>query len=150
MKLISIIIIIIAALGVCGFLGFNSSDSVDSGIQLTDSGAISEDGQYDSVEDVSAYLIKYQKLPLNYMTKSDAHAIGWQGGSLEKYAPGMCIGGDVFTNRQEILPTDKSYRECDIDTLGADGRGAKRLVYSTDYEDIYYTINHYESFNKIR
>ncbi|MCQ2737497.1 MAG: ribonuclease [archaeon] len=150
MKLISIIIIIIAALGVCGFLGFNSSDSVDSGIQLTDSGAISEDGQYDSVEDVSAYLIKYHKLPSNYMTKSDAHAIGWQGGSLEKYAPGMCIGGDVFTNRQEILPTDKSYRECDIDTLGADGRGAKRLVYSTDYEYIYYTNNHYESFNKIR
>lgn len=149
LKLISIIVIIIAALGICGFLGFGSSDISDSGIHLTDSNNIIEDGQYDSVEDVGAYLIKYHNLPSNYMTKSDAHAIGWNGGSLEKYAPGMCIGGDVFTNRQEILPTDKSYKECDIDTLGADSRGAKRIVYSTDYKDIYYTDNHYESFTKI-
>lgn len=150
LKLISIVLIIIAALALCGFFGFNSSGPTnDLGIQLSDNSSIHEDGQYDSVEDVSAYLVKYHKLPSNYMTKSDAHVIGWHGGSLEKYAPGMCIGGDKFTNRQEILPTDKAYKECDIDTLGADSRGAKRIVYSTNYEDIYYTENHYESFNKI-
>ncbi len=149
-KFISIIIIIIAALGLCGFLGYNpEGPGNDLGIHLTDSGSISEDGHYYSVEDVGAYLVKYHKLPSNYMNKSEAHSIGWGGGSIERYAPGMAIGGDVFTNRQGILPSDKSYRECDIDTLGADSRGPKRIVYSTDYEDIYYAADHYESFSKI-
>ena len=35
--------------------------------------------------------------------------------------------------------------ECDIDTLGADTRGAKRIVFSNDGL-IYYTDDHYASF----
>ena len=35
--------------------------------------------------------------------------------------------------------------ECDIDTLGAEKRGAKRIVFSNDGL-IYYTEDHYESF----
>ena len=35
--------------------------------------------------------------------------------------------------------------ECDIDTLGAKKRGAKRIVFSNE-GDIYYTEDHYESF----
>ena len=38
-----------------------------------------------------------------------------------------------------------TYKECDIDTLGAQKRGAKRIVFS-DEGDIYYTDDHYESF----
>ena len=39
----------------------------------------------------------------------------------------------------------RSYTECDIDTLGAGSRGAKRIVFSNDGL-IYYTGDHYESF----
>ena len=103
-----------------------------------------EDGVYTSAEDVSLYLYTYGHLPDNFITKKEARALGWEGGSLEPYAPGMCIGGDYFGNYEGVLPTDAEYHECDIDTLGAQKRGAKRLVYSDDA--IYYTEDHYESF----
>ncbi len=102
------------------------------------------EGSYTTKEDVSLYLVQYGELPSNFMTKKEAKALGWEGGSLEPYAPGMCIGGDRFGNYEEILP-EGDYHECDIDTLGAKSRGAKRLVYSADGR-IYYTQDHYESF----
>lgn len=109
--------------------------------------AISEDGNYTTREDVALYLETYDRLPDNFITKSEARALGWEGGSLEPYAPGMCIGGDKFGNYEGLLPKEEGrvYRECDIDTLGADSRGAKRIVYSNDGL-IYYTGDHYASF----
>ena len=62
-----------------------------------------EDGQYCDKENVSSYIKQFHKLPSNYITKSEAQKLGWQGGPLKKYAPGKSIGGDVFTNRQHIL-----------------------------------------------
>ena len=106
--------------------------------------ALDPDGTYTTAEDVSLYLWTYGELPDNFITKNEARSLGWEGGSLEPYAPGKCIGGDRFGNYEEILPTDRKYRECDIDTLGATKRGAKRLVFSDDL--IYYTEDHYESF----
>lgn len=107
--------------------------------------ALDEHGSYTSVEDVSLYLHLYGKLPENFITKSKARNLGWPGGSLEPYAPGKCIGGDRFGNYEGLLPTDREYFECDIDTLGASSRGAKRIVFSEDGL-IYYTDDHYESF----
>lgn len=110
-----------------------------------DSGAvIDEDGTYNSAEDVSLYLYTFGHLPENYITKSEARNLGWSGGSVEQYAPGCAIGGDTFGNREGVLPAGK-YHECDIDTIGKDSRGAKRLVYSDDGR-IYYTEDHYETF----
>ena len=106
--------------------------------------ALPEDGSYTTAEDVAAYLAAYGHLPGNFLTKKEARALGWEGGSLEPYASGMCIGGDRFGNYEGTLP-EGDYHECDIDTLGADRRGAKRLVYSDDGR-IYYTEDHYESF----
>ena len=100
-------------------------------------------GVYDSKEDVALYLHTYGELPSNYITKREARSLGWKGGSLEDYAPGKCIGGDVFGNYEKRLPED-TYHECDIDTLGAGSRGPERLVYSDD--EIYYTGDHYRSF----
>ena len=37
------------------------------------------------------------------------------------------------------------YKECDIDTMGADQRGAKRIVFSNEGA-VYYTEDHYKSF----
>jgi len=106
-----------------------------------------ENGVYTSKEDVALYLHLYGRLPANFITKTKARALGWDGGSLEDYAPGMCIGGGGFGNNEGLLPEAPgiSYYECDIDTLGADSRGAKRLVWSSDGY-IYYTEDHYESF----
>lgn len=102
-------------------------------------------GSYTTKEDVALYIHLYGELPLNFMTKKQARDLGWEGGSLEPVAPGMCIGGDYFGNYEGILPEDREYTECDIDTLGAKSRGAKRIVFSDDGL-IYYTEDHYESF----
>lgn len=115
-----------------------------SALTVDDTGT---DFVYTSAEDVAAYLNEYGELPDNFMTKDEARKLGWEGGNLEKYAPGMAIGGDKFGNYEGILPKAKGrqYYECDIDTIGADSRGAKRLVYSNDGL-IYYTEDHYETF----
>ncbi len=109
---------------------------------------LDRNGSYTTAEDVSLYLTLYGELPENFITKKEAQSLGWSGGSLEPYAPGKCIGGDYFGNYEGILPEGREYHECDIDTLGADSRGAKRLVFSDDGL-IYYTENHYESFTQL-
>lgn len=106
-----------------------------------------EDGSYTSKDDVALYIHTYGHLPSNFMTKKQAKELGWSGGSLEPYAPGMCIGGNQFGNYEGLLPEapGRVYTECDIDTMGAKKRGAKRIVFSNDGL-IYYTDDHYESF----
>ena len=108
---------------------------------------VEEGGSYTTKEDVACYIHFFGRLPDNFITKKDAQNLGWPGGSLEPYAPGMCIGGNRFGNYEGILPEAKGrqYTECDIDTLGAKSRGAKRIVFSNDGL-IYYTEDHYESF----
>ena len=113
------------------------SDSLDA--------AIDPDGSYTTKEDVALYIHTYGCLPSNFMTKDEARDLGWEGGGLDDYAYGMCIGGDRFGNYEGLLPEDREYTECDIDTLGAEKRGAKRIVFSDDGL-IYYTDDHYESF----
>ncbi len=128
-------------------------ESVDLGGEETEEPAGEEtpeetlpyDGVYTTKEDVALYLHLYGELPQNFITKKEARALGWEGGSLEPYAPGKCIGGSYFGNNEELLPLDREYKECDINTLGAEKRGAERLVYSDDGL-IYYTPDHYESF----
>ncbi len=102
----------------------------------------------DSRDAVAAYIHQYGCLPEFYLTKSEARSLyGWTGGPLDKLAPGLCIGGDTFSNYQKILPDapGRRWTECDIDTIGAGARGAKRIVFSNDGL-IYYTDDHYESF----
>ena len=109
--------------------------------------ALAEDGSYTTKEDVALYIHLYGHLPSNFITKKEAEALGWSGGGLDRYAPGKCIGGSRFGNYEGLLPTKsgRSYTECDIDTLGASSRGAKRIVFSNDGL-IYYTDDHYASF----
>lgn len=106
-----------------------------------------EDGRYYSAEDVALYIHVYGKLPANYITKKQAEDLGWTGGSIEKYAPGCCLGGSYFGNYEGKLPSEsgRKWTECDIDTAGKSSRGAKRIVFSNDGL-IYYTDDHYESF----
>ena len=110
--------------------------------------AAEEDGHYSSAEDVALYLMLYGHLPDNFITKKEAQALGWDSreGNLWDVAPGMSIGGDVFGNREGLLPGKKGrvYYECDIDYEGG-YRGGKRIVFSNDGL-IYYTQDHYETF----
>lgn len=122
--------------------------SVASGTE-TEPDKPDESGSYYSKEDVALYLWTYKKLPANFITKAEAQKLGWEGGSVEKYKAGAAIGGDRFGNYEALLPKDKSYRECDIDTDGASSRGAKRIVYAEDFSAVYYTDDHYESFTRI-
>ena len=112
-----------------------------------DSVQIHEDGAYTTKEDVALYIHTYGCLPSNFVTKDEAKQAGWEGGSLEKYLPGKCIGGDRFGNREGLLPDapGRTWTECDINTLGASSRGAERIVFSNDGL-IYYTGDHYDSF----
>ena len=109
--------------------------------------ALPEDGTYSSRDDVALYIHTYGHLPGNFITKKEARELGWSGGSVEDNAPGKCIGGDHFGNYEGLLPekSGRSYTECDIDTLGSSGRGAKRIIFSNDGL-IYYTDDHYASF----
>ena len=108
---------------------------------------IDEDGEYTSKDDVALYIHTYGRLPSNFITKDEAEDLGWHGGGLDKYAPGMSIGGDRFGNYEGSLPEKRgrTYHECDIDTRGKKSRGAKRIVFSNDGL-IYYTDDHYETF----
>ena len=129
----------------------NDTETVDvpdeSALPSTDEFTLDIDGTYTTAEDVSLYIYLYDDLPDNFITKSEARELGWRGGGLDDYAPGMCIGGDTFGNREGLLPKAKGrvYTECDINTLGEDSRGAERIVFSNDGL-LYYTDDHYESF----
>ena len=107
------------------------------------------DGEYNGKSDVAAYIRKFNgNLPKNYITKAQARALGWKGGPVEPYAPGKSIGGDRFGNYERRLPSG-SYKECDIDTKGRP-RGAKRLIYTPNGQRIYYTQDHYNTFEEVK
>ena len=129
-----------------GHLSEDLADSPDESTQQPEAW-LDPNGVYTSKEDVALFIHLYGCLPGNFITKSQARKLGWNSGSLEKYAPGKCIGGDRFGNYEGLLPkaSGRNYTECDIDTLGAKSRGAKRIVFSNDGL-IYYTDDHYESF----
>ncbi len=112
-----------------------------------DDGVVQDGEYYDKIR-VAAYIRKFDgKLPKNYITKTEAKSLGWQGGPLEPYAPGKAIGGDWFGNYEHRLPNG-TYRECDIGTRGKP-RGTKRLIYTPRGKKIYYTGDHYETFEEV-
>ena len=109
---------------------------------------LDESGAYTSKEEVAAYIYEFGHLPNNFITKKEAKSLGWvsKEGNLAEVAPGKSIGGDYFGNYEGLLPEEdgRDYYECDIDSDGG-YRGAKRIVFSNDGL-IYYTEDHYESF----
>ena len=150
--ILSLLLLIMAVFGGC-----TSPEVVEQGFSqtlesesVTDLGEpdLDEDGHYTTKEDVALYLYLYQHLPENFITKNEAKKLGWVSneGNLGDVAPGMSIGGDKFGNREGLLPKKdgRQYYECDINSDGG-YRGAERIVYSNDGL-IYYTGDHYESF----
>ena len=155
----------ILALLLCLFTGCTgitdkSADQTDIDIQQTsgqeeqnteaeqNAETLEESGSYTSKEDVAAYIHQFGHLPDNFITKKEAKNAGWVSskGNLSEAAPGKSIGGDRFGNYEGILPEKegRQYYECDIDSDGG-YRGAKRIIYSDDGL-VYYTEDHYETF----
>ena len=129
-----------------------SSAYEDANDSSADSGStISEDGEYTSKEEVAAYIHEYGCLPGNYITKSEAQKLGWNSsdGNLWDVAPGKSIGGDKFGNYEGLLPKEsgRQYYECDVNYEGG-YRGSERIIYSNDGL-VYYTNDHYESFEQL-
>ena len=121
-------------------------------LEERDERAIIQGESYSDKESVAAYLRAYGELPPNYITKKEAQALGWisSKGNLWDVAPGKSIGGDVFGNREKLLPVKKgrTWYECDIDFDGA-FRNGKRIVFSSDGL-IYYSDDHYASFTEMK
>ena len=110
--------------------------------------------QYTTKNEVAKYICENGHLPSNYVNKSEGKRLYEQktGRNFTKWnfnpltTLGVMIGGDYFQNSEGVLPPGTWY-EADVDYF-ANNRGTNRLVYSSGC-NIYYTGNHYKSFNKI-
>ena len=77
-------------------------------------------------------------------------ALPAEGGSyteVEDVAYGMSIGGDRFGNYEGQLPKGERYYEADVNYDGG-YRGGERIIYTED-GDVWYTSDHYESFERL-
>ena len=121
---------------------------VDGDIAITDEIIVEYGYDYILSDEVALYLHAFAELPPNYITKAEARDLGWDGNGnhLWQLSYGYCIGGDEFGNREGLLPEARSrqYYECDVNFENG-RRGAERIVFSNDGL-IYYTEDHYESF----
>jgi len=103
-------------------------------------------------DEVAEYISEHHELPDYYITKKEARELGWKPseGNLDKVAPGKSIGGDVFQNREGLLPKKKgrTWYEADINYSGGT-RGSDRILYSNDGL-IYKTTDHYQTFEQIK
>ena len=129
----------------------SSGAFVETEVPQSSSISIDKDGVYTSKDEVAAYIHAYGQLPSNYITKKRATELGWvsEEGNLSDVLPGKSIGGSAFGNYEKLLPEaeGRKYYECDIDYTGG-YRNAKRLVYSNDGL-IYYTEDHYNTFERL-
>lgn len=103
-------------------------------------------------DEVAKYITEHHELPANYITKKEARELGWEPskGNLQKIAPGKSIGGDVYKNREGLLPKKKGriWYEADINYSGGT-RGSDRILYSNDGL-IYKTTDHYRTFERLK
>ena len=105
---------------------------------------VKENRAYSSKNEVALYLFTYKELPSNYILKSSVPK-SEQG---RQPANGAYFGGDVFRNEGHIVDdhytTKTDLRECDLSYPDDPStRGLKRLVYSADCSEVFYTWTHY-------
>nr|WP_230850088.1 ribonuclease domain-containing protein [Ralstonia solanacearum] len=90
------------------------------------------------------------RLPENYVTKAEAAQQGWQPGkALKNSVPDGQLGGDVFANSTNILPSapGRIWYEADVGLTASMSRSNQpgtRLLYSSDGL-LYITSDHYRS-----
>jgi len=169
-RLISLLIVLVMTFALFGCSTENNVDDIPkTGIDMSESNEetlenenivedtesinenIEENGTYTSPEDVALYLHTYGKLPNNFITKDEAFDLGWDSskGNLWEITDNKSIGGDKFGNREGLLPKEKGrqYFECDVNYEGG-FRGGERIIFSNDGL-IFYTEDHYDSFEQL-
>ena len=103
-------------------------------------------------DEVAKYVKEHKKLPDNYITKEQAQALGWvsKDGNLHKVAPGKSIGGNIFQNKGNPLPSapGRVWYEADIN-YSTGYRGNDRILYSSDGL-VYRTSDHYKTFTEVK
>lgn len=59
--------------------------------------------------------------------------------------------GSVFQNREGVLPSQSTgyYHEYTVKTPGSSTRGARRIVTGEEYQEDYYTSDHYATFDLV-
>ncbi|MBN4834179.1 hypothetical protein H4F76_13340 [Enterobacter hormaechei] len=93
-------------------------------------------------------------LPANYVTKEAAIESGWKAGkALNNSVPGGQIGGDVFRDADNLLPSvpGRIWREADIgldSSMSRSNQPGTRLLYSNDGL-LYITTDHYKTATSI-
>ena len=113
---------------------------------------VAQDQDCLTLEDVVAYLRTYGTLSQNFLTKKAAQELGWSSkkNNLNDVAPGCAIGGDLFGNREGLLPDAEGriWYECDVNTVNGK-RSDERLVWSNDGL-MYYTADNHRSFEPVQ
>lgn len=92
------------------------------------------------------WLKLFGKLPDYYITKEEAEAFGWsRGKDLSKFAPNKMIGGNIYHNKDHILPEKEGriWYECDINYVSGK-RNSLRMYYSNDGL-MFYSTTHLEN-----
>ena len=96
------------------------------------------------------WMINYGKLPGYYITEDELLDLGWQNGKRPaKYAPDRMLGGGIYRNENEHLPSapERLWYEADINYYNG-VRNRPRLLYSSDGL-VFVTYDHYETFYEI-
>ncbi|MBQ8087923.1 MAG: ribonuclease [Clostridia bacterium] len=124
---------------------------VDGDIAITEDSMVEYGQPYDTPEEVALYLHVFCELPPNFITKAEARKLGWVSseGNLWDVAYGCSIGGDIFGNREGLLPEarDRTWYECDVNYQGG-FRGSDRLLFASDGL-IYFSNDHYQTFTQL-
>lgn len=105
----------------------------------------------DGVRGADFFVRQYGYLPSNYMTSQEARLFGWKAkkGNLRTVLPNAVIGGDVFNNKEGLLPDapGRVWYEADINYRGG-FRTTDRILYSNDGL-MFATYDHYKTFFEI-
>ncbi|MFB9326076.1 ribonuclease domain-containing protein [Paenibacillus aurantiacus] len=138
---------LIASIAMVLTLVFGSAAPLLLGNQTAEAAAL---GPTDFAGIINYLKTHSNKLPANFLTKSQATARGWVSSqcNLATVAPGYSIGGDVFGNREGLLPAKSGRVYYEADAYYVSGcRGSKRVIWSND--GLYYTTSdHYATFTK--
>lgn len=153
-QIFAILLVLVASyfgIDLVGQTNEGDTSTVEQSTQIEETG-VTYGEAYTEKEDVANYLFIYEELPKNYLTKDEAHDLGWdpeEGNLREVAGEEAIIGGDHFGNFERLLPEEngRDYREADVNYDGGH-RGAERLVYSEDGL-IFYTKDHYDSFIEV-
>lgn len=111
------------------------------------SGTVTNEG----ISGADVYVLIYKQLPNQYITKASAQKAGWKSsqGNLQNVLPGKVIGGDIYQNREEKLPSTPGRVWYEADINYTDGfRGRERLLYSNDGL-IFASYDHYKTFYEV-